>query len=372
MKLIELSVKNYRNLENNKFQFNNEINYIYGNNAQGKTNLLEAIWMLTGTRSFRGSKDSQLIRFNEDYANLMGKSVFEGRNQEIRVNFAQGKRRIFLNGVAKKRLSEIIGRFRTVLFSPAHLSLVQDGPENRRKFLDAAICQLKPPYTQILIEYNQTLKHRNALLKTISKTNKNFHLIDVWNQKLIESGTEIIKNRMNYLSQFIQIFRRMYSEISGNKEIISMSYVSAITKNMWHSFSEKEVKTNFEVLLKNNEFSDIKSGSTSIGPHKDELTIILDGKPLRNFGSQGQQRSAVLAMKLAEADAIENKIQDSPIILLDDVMSELDERRKEYLMSKIKNRQVFITGCDYNLLKSFNEASKFQISNGKLVSTYLN
>lgn len=369
MKLNELSVKSYRNLENNKFKFSSEINYIYGNNAQGKTNLLEAIWMLTGTRSFRGSKDFQLIKFNEEFATITGNSLLEGRSQEIKINFAQGKRKIFLNGIAKKRLSEIIGKFRAVLFSPVHLSLVKDGPESRRKFLDAAICQLKPVYTKTIIEYNQILKNRNALLKGILKNNKNSHLLEVWNQKLVESGFEIIKFRMNYLSQFIISLKRIYSEISGNKERLNVSYVSSITKDNWNYCSEKEIKTNFLNLLKNNELLDIKSGSTSIGPHKDELKILLNEKLLRNFGSQGQQRSVVLAMKLSEAELIEENMQDSPVILLDDVMSELDEIRKEYLMSKIKNKQVFITGCDKNLLKRFNKISKLQIFNGKLVNT---
>jgi len=368
MRLNELQIKNYRNLENSIFKFNSNINYIYGDNAQGKTNLLETIWMLTGTRSFRGSKDSQIIKFEKQYAGLIGKFLTQEIVQEIKINFAQGKRKIFLNGVAKRNPSEAIGKFRSVLFSPIHLSLVKDGPDNRRKFLDAAICQLKPTYTKTVIEYSQTLKHRNALLKNVLKNRDDRYLIDVWDQKLSILGSKVIKQRLSYLTQFLLKLKELYLEISGNKEFLEITYVPTITKDASDFYSEKELQESFFSLLKNKELIDIKLGYTSIGPHKDELKITLNGKSLRHFGSQGQQRSVVLAMKLAEASVLEKEIQDSPVILLDDVMSELDDYRKEYLISKIKNKQVFITGCDASLSKRFNKASKFQILGGKLVN----
>lgn len=367
MKISKLDIKNYRNLSRNSFDFDDKVNYIYGQNAQGKTNLLEAIWMFTGARSFRKTKDADLIKFGESSAKLDGSFFLEKREQKISVNFAEGKRKIFLNGIAKKYPTEMIGKFRTVLFTPLHLSLIKDGPDNRRKFLDAAICQLEPSFTKLMIGYSQSLKQRNALLRLmIKKQIFSEPSLEIWDSKLASFGAKIIKMRINYLSKLKIEAENSYFEISKGKETLGLDYVSTVCKNEALLDDEKALEESFLTRLKDSKSSDLKQGFTTAGPHKDDLEILLGGKSIKHFGSQGQQRSAVLALKIAEASVLEESICEPPVILLDDVMSELDECRQKYVMSRLGNGQTFITGCDKDLIKYFGSASVFHIKNGGL------
>ena len=367
MRILKLNIKNYRNLSENSFDFDEKINYIYGQNAQGKTNLLEAIWMFTGARSFRKTKDADLIKFGESSAKLDGSFFLEKREQKISVNFAEGKRKIFLNGIAKKYPTEMIGKFRTVLFTPLHLSLIKDGPDNRRKFLDAAICQLEPSFTKLMVGYNQSLKQRNALLRLmIKKQIFSEPSLEIWDSKLASFGAKIIKMRINYLSKLKTEAENAYFEISKGKEILGIDYVSTVCKNEALLSDEKTLEENFLNRLRDLKNSDLKQGFTTAGPHKDDIEISLGGKSIKHFGSQGQQRSAVLALKIAEASVLEESICEPPVILLDDVMSELDEYRQKYVMSRLGNGQTFITGCDKDLIKYFGSASIFYIKNGGL------
>lgn len=368
MLISDLKINNYRNLKNNKFIFNNEVNYIYGENAQGKTNLLESIWMFTGTRSFRGTKDVDLVNFNEDFAKLEGNLFFENREQNIKINFAESKRKIFLNDIPQSYPTDIIGKFRAVLFIPSHISLVRDKPESRRKFIDAAICQLKPSYTKIIVTYNRILKQRNALLKDISRENIGLDILDIWNLKLAKIGAQIIAERIKYLGQLESDASKINSEVSNSKEYLKVVYFTTLKEKSLKNESESKIEAYMISRLEETTFSDIKRGFTSVGPHKDDLELFLQDKSLKLFGSQGQQRSAVLSLKLAEASVLERNIGEPPVILLDDVMSELDEYRKSYVISKIKNRQTFITGCDKDLIKNFSNINVLHIKNGDLLS----
>lgn len=367
MRIQKLNIKNYRNLSENFFDFDDKVNYIYGRNAQGKTNLLEAIWMFTGARSFRKTKDVDLVKFGENSANLEGNFIFEKRDQKISLNFAEGKRKIFLNGIAKKYPTEMIGKFRTVLFTPLHLSLIKDGPDNRRKFLDAAICQLEPTFTKLMIGYNQSLRQRNALLRLmIKKQSLNEPSLEIWDSKLASFGAKIIKMRVNYLSKLKAEAENAYFEISKGKEILGLEYISTVCKKEIWFADEKTLQETFLIRLKDSKNSDLKQGFTTVGPHKDDLEILLENKSIKHFGSQGQQRSAVLALKIAEASVLEESICEPPVILLDDVMSELDEYRQKYVINRLGNGQTFITGCDKNLAEYFGSASIFHIKNGGL------
>ncbi len=373
MKILELKIEGYRNLKESNLVFSPGINFIYGQNAQGKTNLIESIWMFTGARSFRGTKDLNLVNFEKDSARLEGKFFFEKRNQDISIFFGEGKRRVFLNGVAKAYPTNIIGKLRVVVFSPLQISLISAGPEGRRKFLDAAICQLKPTYISKIVRYNQILKNRNAVLKSINShedNNLNYNLLDVWDEKLLETGCEVIKERYNYLKILKKESKQIYKEISNQKEKLDIDYVCAICKNTETISDLSKTKEIFKTKLKKNLFSDLKSGTTNIGPHKDDVDIFVDGKKVKFFGSQGQIRSAALCLKLAEAQILEKNIGEPPIILLDDVMSELDDSRKNYMISKIKNKQVFITNCDrsfFDKLKNTDvEGKLFEVKNGKI------
>ncbi len=372
MILQELNINNYRNLEKNTFNFKNNINYIYGQNAQGKTNLLESIWMLTGARSFRGSKDSDLINFNINniikQASIKSKIITNNINYNITVNFGDNKRKIFINEIPQKSPSNAIGKFKVILFTPLNLNLIKDGPDNRRKFLDAAICQLKPSYTKILIEYNKLLKHRNILIK--NKNTQNLEYLNIWDEKLSLLGAKIVLSRLKYLEKLKIKSQEIYSEISNKQENLEIKYNFYKLNNTKNNYNLENI---YNILLENikkNYDLDIKFGYTTIGPHKDDLEIFLNNKLTKKFGSQGQQRSIILSLKLSEADILEQEMQESPVILLDDVMSELDNYRQEYLLTKILNKQVFITGCDKILLKNFDNLktiNKLNINCGKLV-----
>lgn len=376
MKILELKINGYRNLEKSDLLFSPGINFIYGKNAQGKTNLVEAIWMFTGARSFRGTKDLNLVNFEKDSARLEGKFFFEKREQEISVFFGEGKRKVFLNGVAKAYPTNIIGKLRVVVFSPLQISLITGSPENRRKFLDAAICQLKPTYISKIVRYNQILRNRNAVLKNISfegKQGKNpdYGLLEVWDEKLSDSGSEIIKERFDYLDLLKKEVSSIYREISAEKETFDINYVCTGCKKENTKNDLPKIKDDFKSKLKKSFSSDLKSGATSFGPHKDDLDIFVDEKKVKFFGSQGQIRSAALCLKLAEAEILEKNIGESPIILLDDVMSELDDLRKNYMINKIKNKQVFITNCDHSFFDKLKqtdmEGKLFEVDNGKIL-----
>ena len=365
MQVLEIQTKNYRNLEIKKQTFCDGVNFIYGQNAQGKTNLIESIWMLTGARSFRGTKDADLVRFGENFASIKAKVFTEGREQEIKINFSGGKRKAFLNDVPQRYPTEIIGTLRTVLFSPIHLSLIGGGPEKRRKFLDAAICQLKPTYTALLIRYNQTLRQRNSLLK--NQTEKNVDFLEILDTNLSKLASKIMKNRLDYMVSLNTEATKIYSEISMNRESFEIKYVSKIIKNS--DFDEEKFEENMLEKLQKSRETDFKFGFTSFGPHKDDLELYIDKKTVKSFGSQGQQRSAALSLKLAEAEILNKNFSDPPIILLDDVMSELDDLRKAYMVRKTRNWQVFITGCDKTALSMMKSGKAYEINGGKVIST---
>ena len=365
MRVLELNISGYRNLSKVSINPSPGVNFIYGKNAQGKTNLIEAVWMFTGARSFRGTKDIDLVDFSKDSAKLEGKFFLEKREQNISVFFGNGKRKAFLNGVAQPYPTKIIGKFRVILFSPIHLSLVGGGPESRRKFLDAAICQLKPTYISHVSKYNQILKQRNALLKNFSMDSDGIFL-EVLDEKLAQTGSVIIFERLKYLDCLKKEALRIYSEISGNSETMEMNYIPSFSKNISSQSSVECIKNEIFMKLKKSSNSDIKSGHTSFGPHKDELEIFIDGKKVRLFGSQGQRRSTALCLKLAEACVLREFCEEAPVILLDDVMSELDDFRKNYLISKINENQVFITDCDSDMSRKFKKGKLFEVNVGKV------
>lgn len=369
MKILKMAFKGYRNLQENEIEFSPKINFVFGKNAQGKTNLMEAIWMFTGARSFRGTKDADLVNFNCDFARIDGNFYFEDREHEITIIFSGGKRKAIFDDIAKSYPTNIIGRFKTVLFSPVHLSLVKDGPDYRRRFLDAAICQLKPTYTKVISKYNQVLKQRNSFLRTFSHNVQNLELLDVWDDKLSELGAKIIVERLEYLKIFKNKVFSLYSDISGGKEKIEIKYNFSVNKNINLGLPEEDIKKLMISKLEKTRETDIKTGSTSCGPHKDDLEILINEKTAKYFGSQGQQRSAVLAFKLSEAMILEEFSGEPPVILLDDVMSELDDFRKKYLLKSLGDRQVFITSCDKSDLKDLEIGKFFKVENGKITET---
>ncbi len=366
MKVLKICSENYRNLNTGCVDFCDGFNFIYGDNAQGKTNLLESVWMLTGARSFRGTKDENLINFEKDFAKIDARVFMNERNQEIKLVFDGEKRKAFLNDVPQRYATQLIGSFKAVLFSPTHVSLVCGGPEKRRKFLDAAICQRKPTYTSILVRYNQLIRQRNTLLKNKYNTQDFEGVLNVLDVSLSHIGAQILKYRLDYMKKLVSACSNIYSEISSGKEKIQISYISRIIKNENLDVDLNEIEELMFQKLKSSLEFDLKTGFTNNGPHKDDLSILVNEKSVKNFGSQGQQRSAALALKLAEADILEENFNDPPVILLDDVMSELDDARKSYMLKKAKNRQVLITACDRSALEMVSGGFVFKVKDGKI------
>ena len=364
MKINRLKFDNYRNLENDIIYPCEGVNIFYGDNAQGKTNILESIWLFTGGRSFRGAKDKELINFAEDCAQLEIDFFSREREQNAVINIKNNKRFAILNDVEKKSTHELIGSFCAVVFSPVHLSIIKEGPNGRRKFIDAALCQIKPSYVSLLSRYNRTLLQRNTLIKDIKYHAELIETIDIWDSKLAKYGALIIKNRLDYLEDLSKISKRVYSGISDGQENFDIIYKPSFKSKITVDNIENVLLSEYKKTLN----EDIKSGFTNIGPHRDDFSIYIDGKSARSYASQGQQRSCVLTLKLAEAELLKMYIDEKPVILLDDVMSELDNKRQDYILNSIKGFQVFVTCCEPSAVLRLIQGKKFKIKNGKVIS----
>lgn len=362
MKINSIKIENFRNIENLSLDFDDNVNIIYGENAQGKTNLIEAIYLFTGSKSFRGVKDSELIRFNCEYSRLNIDFVNKEREQNAEI-FIDSKRNAKLNGIKKKSALMLGDELKAVIFSPVHLSMVKDGPLERRKFIDNALCQLKSGYRNVLHEYNRCLIQRNMLLKDIAK---NYSLVDmlyIWDRNLAVSGAKIIYQRQKYIEALMPYAKDIFSGLSGGKEEIDLVLKGEFE---YKNLSIEEIESNIVKALEKNRGEDILNRVTQTGPHRDDMEILINGKSAKKFGSQGQQRSCVLALKLAEASLLKELTQDEPLALLDDVMSELDISRQDYILNHIKDWQVFITCCDANTILRLKKGKTFHIVNGGL------
>lgn len=360
----ELSFQGFRNLKDNQITVSDGINVIYGDNAQGKTNLLECIWMFNGVRSFRGAKDGELIGFENKFASSTLKFYAEDRKQEAKIIIQPGKREAFLNGVKKLSPSELIGKCTSVVFSPEHMTLIKNGPSERRKFLDGALCRLKPRYAVLFSRYNKILNQRNALLKDIPKHRELTETLDIWDEKLALTGGALVRERLKYSAVLKEKALEFHQGISEKKEILTILYQSgygAQEEDSAELLCEKIARA-----LKKSRKEDIYTGFTNFGPHRDDLDILINDIKARIYASQGQQRSAVLSMKLSEAAILRELTGEKPVILLDDVLSELDVARQNYLLNKTEGWQVFITCCDIGAVKQLSCGKIFYIQDGKI------
>ncbi len=343
MILQSLKLENYRNIAAAQFVPGRELTVICGKNGQGKTNLLEAVWMLTGGRSFRGAKDAELIREHAEYAVAEGGIESGKREQTVRI-FVGGQpggrcaRTAHVNGVAHGRAGNAAGVFMAVVFDPGHLNLVKGGPEGRRRFLDTALCQLYPSYVTLLRRYTRLITQKNALLKQYLQTPDAESLLDVFDEKLAESGAEVSRRRREYLARIEPEAIGTYRELSGGAETLTLRYEAAC-----------EDAADLARILHDCRRRDIAAGFCTAGPHREDLAVFVDGREAKRFASQGQQRSAVLSLKLAEAAGAKQIAGEHPVMLLDDVLSELDETRQAYLLSRMAHRQTIVTACDANL-----------------------
>ena len=353
MIVLNLSCKNFRNLENINISPCDGMNVICGENAQGKTNILESVWLFTGAKSFRTNKDNNFIKFGTEKAvcNLDFKSEGIEKSAEITI---KDKREVALNGKKIKSASEFAGNFKAIVFSPNDLSLVSDGPSVRRKFLDTAIGQLYPSYINILKNYIRAVTQRNKIIKDFKYDSTLSIMLDVYENEISQNGEKIVNFRKRYIEVINEFLGNVYDGISGGREKIETEYISSYSDDLTEKlkFSRKE---------------DMYSGVTSIGPHRDDLEFKINGISARNFASQGQKRSIALAVKLSEAEVIKKNVGECPVILLDDVMSELDPLRQDFVLNHIKGMQSFLTCCDESNIKNLIAGEKFIIKNGRVV-----
>ena len=351
-----LTSKGFRNFCELEFSPSQNMNVIYGDNAQGKTNLLEAIWLFCGAKSFRGAKDNELLGFGKEKAINTCDFIF-GENEKNAKIIIEEKRKAELNGKMLSSASKLAGNFYAIVFSPIDLNLVNDGPNVRRRFLDTAIGQIYPLYNEKLKNYIKAIKQRNTILRDVKYHSDIEFLLDDFEKSLSILIKEIVKYRYRYVEILKEIAPEIYGGISGDKEKLSIKYSSPVLKDM-------EIE-DISKLLKNSRKEDILTGNTSVGPHRDDLELILNNSKLKSYGSQGQRRSVCLTLKLSEAKVLKKITGEYPIALLDDVMSELDKSRQDFILNHIKDWQVFITCCDPSNIKGIKEGTVFQMEGGK-------
>ncbi|MBO5286868.1 MAG: DNA replication/repair protein RecF [Clostridia bacterium] len=361
----KIEFNNFRNIENEIIEFDDGINVIYGENAQGKTNILEGIYLFARGKSFRAFKDKELIRFGTDVA--YAKMTFEKKegSSELGVEIPKSSiKRFYRNKVKVNKTSEIIGEFRAVLFCPSHLGIIKDSPSVRRKFLDVAISQLRPIYIKMLTRYNTVLENRNAILKMEENERRQYtEMLSIYSSELSSLCADIAEMRIEYIKKLNYYVNGFFEEMTSGKEKPKLTYETNAKEN---DFESKEVlKNKYLSLLKDNLEKEYRAGATLYGIHKDDIKIEINGRDARFYSSQGQQRSLSLAMKMAEGEISKEKTGEYPVFLFDDVLSELDETRKKYILSKITSRQVIITGCDPSVFDNTDVASFIFISEGK-------
>lgn len=368
-KKVELC--NFRNAENEVITFDDGINVLHGENAQGKTNLLEAIYYISLGKSFRTSHEGEIIRFGEQYASISLDYESGGREQNITMRFSDNvrqKKAVTHNGVKITKLSELVGSFRAVLFSPDHLQIIKDGPAERRSFLDVAISQIRPMYLHSLQKYNKILKNRNALIKSAEEDRSTFDAtIDFWSAQLAHEAAIIAKARAEYVARSADVIADFYSRMCASGEINEVPefiYAGSAKQNAEDYFDLEKTEKSFLRLLTDFHEREIAAGATLYGIHKDDITINLNGKNTRLYSSQGQQRSLALAMKLAEGEICKMDSGEYPVFLFDDVFSELDSTRRKNLLREIADRQVIITSCesDMNLAVPYR---RIEVAKGK-------
>lgn len=356
MKVQRIGFKSFRNLEDCELFPCEGVNVIYGDNAQGKTNIIEALWLFCGGHSFRTAKDSEVIRWDKDFAALELNFFGQGREQRASLKILNNKKLVNINGVEKNSASSLIEKFCAVVFSPEHMNLIKRGPGERRRFVDSAICREKLQNAVILSKYNRMLSQRNTLLKDIVRKPSLEDTLEIWDAQLVHYGSLLIARRLEYMKLLSEKAAAFHRGISKGKEELSVRYLS--TEGIGDSDSLETIQKQFAAKCAQNRKSDIHLGVTLAGPHRDDIEILINGKNAKSFASQGQQRSAVLSLKLAEAAVLRERMGEEPVILLDDVLSELDSSRQDFLLNELKNCQVFITCCE--------EQNKEQLKHGKV------
>ena len=357
MYIKEIELYNFRNYEKEKISFDEKVNIFLGNNAQGKTNLLEGIYLNAFGKSFKSIKDKELIRFGEDFCRI--KTTIHKSDEDDVVEIAvtkDGKKGIKRDGVKLRRTSELLEEYYIIVFSPEDLKIVKEEPEKRRKFIDRELCQIRKGYLSDLNNYNRVIKQRNAYLKEYLIDN---NVLDIWDRELADYGSRIIKKRKEFIELLSPICSDINERITGGKEKLEIKYEANVD-------FENQTSEAFYQLLVNKREDDKRYRTTNRGPHKDDIKILSNGIDIRKFGSQGQQRTTALSLKLSEKEIIERETGEKPVLLLDDVLSELDNERQAYLINNLGENQLFVTTTDIieEVAAKLPAGKIFKITNG--------
>lgn len=355
MIIKSLKLKNYRNYELLNLNFDPNTNILYGDNAQGKTNILEALYLSGTTKSHRGTKDRDMIQFGYDESHL--ETVVEKNGIDFKIDMHLKKnspKGIAINKIPIRRASELFGIVHFVFFSPEDLNIIKEGPAGRRRFIDLELSQLDKVYLSNLSNYNRIINQRNSLLKELYYREELIDTLDIWDMQLAEYGEKVIAGRKRFIEQVNDIISEIHYKLTGGKEQISLTYESSVGDE------------SLESVLKRNRERDLRLKSTSAGPHRDDLCFYVGDIDIRKFGSQGQQRTAALSLKLSEIELVKQIIRDTPILLLDDVLSELDKNRQNYLLDSIHDIQTVITctGLDEFVNHRFSINKIFHVKSG--------
>lgn len=369
--LQTVDLENFRNVEKASLSFDRDLTILYGDNAQGKTNVIESIYLFATGKSFRGAKDKDMIRFGTDRAQVHLTYADRLRDNEITYRFfseeSRKKREITVNHVKMKSVGQMIGHFRAVLFCPEHLSIVKDEPSLRRNFLDHAICQLKPTYVQALAEYAKILDQRNALIRDFEQypPEQWDALLSVINEKFADTASFITVTRAKYLKKLFDFADRYMRDMTGEREKLTYGYQNSVDDRPDpEDYDFAAVKNRYAEKLTSRIEREKLAGVSLCGVHRDDFSILLNDKAAKLFASQGQQRSIALAMKLAEGELSMEYAGDYPVFLLDDVLSELDRKRKDYILSGFGDRQIILTTCDKSDFSTSESAMKIETKNG--------
>jgi DNA replication and repair protein RecF len=354
-----IELQNYRNYEKLHMDFSDGTNLLYGDNAQGKTNLLEAIYVCSTTKSHRGSKDKEIIRFQQEESHI--KLLVKKRDVPYRIDMHLKKNKtkgVAINGIPIRKASELFGIVNVVFFSPEDLNIIKNGPSERRRFLDLELCQLNKLYVHALIQYNRVITQRNKLLKDLVFHPEYEETLDIWDEQMIQYGSQVIQFRQEFIEQLNNIILNIHKQLSGEEETLELFYEA--------NTSIDQLKNS---LAKSRE-SDLRQKTTGVGPHRDDISFMVNGIDIRKFGSQGQQRTAALSLKLAEIELVKHLVNDYPILLLDDVLSELDGNRQKHLLSGINHIQTMITctGLEDFLNHRFPINKVYRVVKGTVIS----
>lgn len=332
MIIKSLELENFRNYKSLNIEFDKGVNILYGDNAQGKTNILEAIYISATTKSHKGAKDKEIINFEAEEAHIKTYLDKEGLERRVDMHLRKSKSKgIAIDTVRLKKAAQLLGLLNVVFFSPEDLSIIKDAPAQRRRFVDMELCQLDQSYLYDLNQYNKIIAQRNKLLKDMYNNQDLKNMLGIWDMQIITYGQKIIKRRRLFVEQLNEIIDDIHYKLSGGKERIKVEYAPYVSED------------NFEEMLKKAREKDIKLKSTSVGPHKDDFIFIVNGIDIRTYGSQGQQRTAALSLKLSEIELVKKITGDNPVLLLDDVLSELDSNRQNHLLNNIGDIQTIIT-----------------------------